>query len=212
MMGGADAVIKKARVYFEKGEYRWVAQVVNHVVYADPENEQARFLQADALEQLGYQAESGAWRNFYLSAAQELRHGVEVSPAFNSASPDTMRAMSLEQFFDFLGVRLNGMKASGKQITLNFDFTETKQRFKVEMINGVLNHTADQHADDADATVSMERETLNQILIGERTLDGAIEAGAVKIDGEPGKLKEMLSYLDTFEFWFGIVTPVPVES
>jgi alkyl sulfatase BDS1-like metallo-beta-lactamase superfamily hydrolase len=208
MMGGADSVLQKAQGYFDKGEYRWVAQVVNHVVYAEPGNQPARNLQADALEQLGYQSESGAWRNFYLSAAKELREGVEIRPAFNSASPDTMRAMSLEQFFDFLGVRLNGPKAAGKHITLNFNFSDTNESFKVEMVNGVLNHTAGLQAPDADATINMERETLNQILIGGSSLDSAIESGAVKVDGELAKLKELISLLDSFEFWFNIVTPV----
>jgi alkyl sulfatase BDS1-like metallo-beta-lactamase superfamily hydrolase len=212
MMGGAQSALEKAQSYYDKGEYRWVAQVVNHVVYADPQNEQARHLQANALEQLGYQAESGAWRNFYLSAAKELREGVEVKPAFNSASPDTMRAMSLEQFFDFLGVRLNGPKAAGKHIKLNFDFTETKQQFNIELINGVLNQTPGQLADNADATITMERETLNQILIGGTSLDAAIEAGSVRIAGDASKLRELLSYLDTFEFWFDIVSPVPAGS
>jgi alkyl sulfatase BDS1-like metallo-beta-lactamase superfamily hydrolase len=181
------------------------------VVYADPSNQNARYLQASALEQLGYQAESGAWRNFYLSAAKELRQGVEAKAAFNSASPDTMRAMSLEQFFDFLGVRLNGPKAAGKHATLNFDFTDTDQQFKIEMINGVLNQTPGQLAANADATVRMERETLNEILIGGTSLDAAIEAGNVDIEGDGEKLKELLSYLDSFEFWFDIVTPVPTS-
>ena len=207
MMGGAESALTKARTYFENGEYRWVAQVVNHVVLADPENTKARQLQADALEQLGYQAESGAWRNFYLSAAKELREGVEARPAFNSASPDTMRAMSLEQFFDFLGVRLNGPKAAGKHILLNFRFLDTKEQFKVEMINGVLNHTPDMQSPEAHATVTMERETLNRILIREVTLDAAIGEGSVVVEGESGRLEELLSYLDTFEFWFNIVTP-----
>jgi alkyl sulfatase BDS1-like metallo-beta-lactamase superfamily hydrolase len=211
MMGGASSVLQKAQDYYEKGEYRWVAQVVNHVVYADPSNQNARYLQASALEQLGYQAESGAWRNFYLSAAKELRQGVEAKAAFNSASPDTMRAMSLEQFFDFLGVRLNGPKAAGKHAMLNFDFTDTDQQFKIEMINGVLNQTPGQLAANADATVRMERETLNEILIGGTSLDAAIEAGNVDIEGDGEKLKELLSYLDSFEFWFDIVTPVPTS-
>jgi alkyl sulfatase BDS1-like metallo-beta-lactamase superfamily hydrolase len=92
-MGGADAVLQKAKQSFDKGDYRWVAQVVNHVIFADPNNKQARDLQADALEQLGYQAESGPWRNFYLTGAKELRDGVTKLPTPNTASPDTVRAM-----------------------------------------------------------------------------------------------------------------------
>ena len=113
-MGGADAVLAKAKESYDKGDYRWVAQVVNHVVFADPDNQAAKDLQADALEQLGYQAESGPWRNFYLTGAKELREGVAQLPTPNTASPDTVRAMTLEMFFDYLGVRLNSAEGRGR--------------------------------------------------------------------------------------------------
>ncbi len=207
MMGGVDAVIKKARGYYDKGEYRWVAQVVNHAVFAEPDNKAAKDLQADALEQLGYQAESGPWRNFYLTGAKELRDGVMQLPAPNTASPDTIRAMSLELFFDYLGMKLNGPKADGKHIVLNFDFTDVKTKGVVEMVNGVLNHTGGVQSKNADATITMTRETLNQIVLGQTSTDAAISKGDVKIKGSQAKLEEMLSYLDTFDFWFNIVTP-----
>ena len=207
MMGGTDALVKKAQAYYDNGEYRWVAQVVNHAVFADPSHQGARNLTADALEQLGYQAESGPWRNFYLTGAQELRNGVAKLPTPNTASPDTIRAMSLELFFDYLGMKLNGPKADGKRIVLNFDFTDVKEKYMIEMVNGVLNHTADHQADDADATITMTRKTLNQIVLQQTTIEKAIEAKAVKIDGNEASLIEMLSYLDSFEFWFDIVTP-----
>jgi alkyl sulfatase BDS1-like metallo-beta-lactamase superfamily hydrolase len=207
MMGGADTVVSNAQAYFDKGEYRWVAQVVNHVVFADPSNQAAKNLLADALEQMGYQAESGPWRNFYLTGAKELRDGVMQLPAPNTASPDTIRAMSLELFFDYLGMKLNGSKADGKHIVLNFDFTDVQEQYLVEVVHGVLNHTADKQADKADATITMTRDTLNQIVLGQITLDETISGGDVKISGSKAKLDEMLSYLDTFEFWFNIVTP-----
>ena len=119
-----------------------MAEVVNHVVFADPDNQAAKDLQADALEQLGYQAESGPWRNFYLTGAQELRNGVAKLPTPNTASPDTVRAMTLDLFFDYLGVRLNGEKAGDATAKLNFDFGDTDGNYLVELENGVLNHTA----------------------------------------------------------------------
>src|SRR5690606_13654088 len=122
----------KARESYDKGEYRWVAEVVNHVVFAEPDNQEARELQADALEQLGYQAESGPWRNFYLSGAKELREGVKKLPTPHSASPDTIRAMDLDLFFDYLAMRLNGPKAADKRIALNFTFTDTKEKYFLE--------------------------------------------------------------------------------
>ncbi|MCD3105050.1 hypothetical protein GFK09_23235, partial [Salmonella enterica subsp. enterica serovar Enteritidis] len=120
-MGGADAILQKAKADFDQGNYRWVAQVVSKVVFADPNNQNARNLEADALEQLGYQAESGPWRNFYLTGAQELRNGVVKGPTPNTASPDTVRAMTPEMFFDFLAVHINGEKAGNARAVFNID-------------------------------------------------------------------------------------------
>jgi alkyl sulfatase BDS1-like metallo-beta-lactamase superfamily hydrolase len=109
-MGGADAIIEKAAQYYEKGEFRWVAEVLNHLVFADPENKTAKELLANAMEQLGYQAESGVWRNEYLAAATELRYGVKAAKLPVTSGPDVMRAMSLDMLFDFFGVRLKKEK------------------------------------------------------------------------------------------------------
>jgi alkyl sulfatase BDS1-like metallo-beta-lactamase superfamily hydrolase len=206
-MGGADAVLEKAQASFDEGDYRWVAEVVNHVVFADPENQAARNLQADALEQLGYQAESGPWRNFYLTGAQELRQGIQELPTPSTDSPDMVRAQTLDMFFDYQAVRLNSERAGGAHITLNFDFGDPEGTYLVELVNGVLNHTAGAQADDADAKITLSRETLNQIMLGETTLDAAAGAGDVTVEGDQAKLGELVSYLDTFEFWFDIVTP-----
>lgn len=205
-MGGADAVIEKAKKSYDQGDYRWVAQAMNHVVFADPNNQAAKNLVADALEQLGYQAESGPWRNFYLTGAKELREGVKKLPTPNTASPDTVRAMSLDLFFDYVGVRLNSEKAGDARITLNFDFGgDTK--YLVQLENGVLNNTADTQSDAADATVTLKREELDSIVLGETTLEKAIADGKVKVTGDSAKLNQLVSMLDKFEFWFNIVTP-----
>jgi alkyl sulfatase BDS1-like metallo-beta-lactamase superfamily hydrolase len=206
-MGGADNVLKKAKDDYAQGNYRWVAQVVSKVVFADPENKAARDLEADALEQLGYQAESGPWRNFYLTGAQELRNGVQKLPTPNTASPDTVRAMTPEMFFDYLAVHINGEKAANAHAVLNFDFGNDGGKYKVELENGVLNHTANASADNADATITLSRDTLNKIILKEESLDDAKNKGDVKISGNAEKLNELLSYMDKFEFWFNIVTP-----
>lgn len=207
MMGGADAVLKKAKEYYDKGDFRWVAEVVNHVVFADPSNQEAKNMQADALEQLGYQAESGPWRNFYLTGAQELRNGVQKLPTPDTASPDTVKAMDLDLFFDFLAMRLKGPEVGDKHITLNLDFTDLKQKYTLEMVNGVLNHTEGMQAKDADATITLTRDTLNNIMLKQTTLKDAVSKGDVKINGNEGKLEELMSYMDNFDFWFPIVTP-----
>ena len=205
-MGGADAVLKKARESFNKGEFRWVAQVVHHVVFADPTNKAARELEADALEQLGYQAESGPWRNFYLTGAQELRNGVAKLPTPNTASPDTVKAMSLEMIFDYWSVRLNRAKAGSATAKLNFDLGKADKYF-IELENGVINHSAGVQAKNADTNISLSKATLTDIMLQKVTLDDAIKAGDVKITGSEAKLKELLSYFDNFEFWFNIVEP-----
>ncbi|MBB2496522.1 MBL fold metallo-hydrolase [Pseudomonas sp. UL070] len=207
MMGGADAVLKKAKEYYDKGDFRWVAEVVNHVVFADPNNQAAKNLQADALEQLGYQAESGPWRNFYLTGAQELRNGVQKLPTPDTASADTVKAMDLDLFFDYLAMRLKGPEVADKHITLNFDFTDLKQKYVLEMVNGVLNHTEGMQSKDADATITLTRATLNKVMLKETTLKDAESSGAIKVQGEQGKLEELMSYMDNFDFWFNIVTP-----
>ncbi|MCV3735607.1 MBL fold metallo-hydrolase (plasmid) [Rhizobium sp. TRM96647] len=206
-MGGADAVMEKARKSYEDGDYRWVAEVVNHVVFADPDNQAAKNLVADALEQQGYQAESGPWRNFYLTGAKELREGVTQLPTPNTASPDTVRAMSLDLFFDYLGVRLNSQKAGDTKLTFNFDFGEKDGKYLLQLENGVLNNTAGRQADNADATITLTRDSLNGIVLGETTLDKATADGSVKVTGDNAKLGQLVSMLDNFEFWFNIVTP-----
>ena len=103
-------------------------------MFADPNNQAARNLEADALEQLGYQAESGPWRNFYLTGAQELRNGVVKGPTPNTASGDTVRAMTPEMFFDYLAVHINGQKAADAKAVLNFYFGDDGGKYKVELL------------------------------------------------------------------------------
>jgi alkyl sulfatase BDS1-like metallo-beta-lactamase superfamily hydrolase len=206
-MGGADNLLAKARESFERGEYRWVAQVVNHLVFADPDNQAARELQADALEQLGYQAESGPWRNFYLSAAKELRDGVMEASTPKAASPDVIKAMTLDMFFDLLAVRLIGPRAEGKKLVFNANFSDTGEQYLLVVENCVLNYVKGKQAADADASLTMTRTALDEIVLGEATLAEELAAGKASIDGNPEKLVEFLSLLDTFEFWFNIVTP-----
>ena len=170
---------------------------------------EARALQADTLEQLGYQAENGTWRNFYLQGANELRNGVEKLPIANTASADTVRAMSLDMFFDYLGVRLNGPKANGKKATINMNFTDTKQKYVITLNNSVLNYAKNKQDAKADCTVTLTRETLNNIILGQTTLPKAITSGDAKIAGNAKSLQEVLGLLDTFEFWFDIVTANP---
>src|SRR5262245_5983210 len=139
-MGGADAIMAKANADFDKGEYRWVAEALKQVVFADPNNKEGKELLADAYEQMGYQAESGPWRSVYLQGAYELRNGVPQGGGVDTATPDTIRAMPPDMLFDYLGVRLNGPKAAGKVIKLNVDFTDLGKQYALVVENGVLNY------------------------------------------------------------------------
>ena len=204
-MGGEAAVLKHAQADFDKGDYRWVAKALKHVVFANPDNKEAKNLLADTYEQLGYQAESGPWRGVYLQGAFELRNGVPTAGGINSASPDTIKAMPPEMLFDYLAVRLNGPKAAGKKIFLNIDFTDLKKDYGLAVENAVLNYG--KPLAQADAKVTLSKATLDSIQLKEVTLEQAITKGDIKIEGRREALGEFLALLDTFPFWFNIVTP-----
>ncbi len=206
-MGGPEELLRKARKAYDAADYRWVVEVVNHLVFADPDNVKARRLQAAALEQLGYQAESGQWRNFYLTAASELRNGVMVGGTTRTLSPDMISGLSLENLFDYLAVRLNGPAAAGLDTKINFQFEETGDNVLVSVVNSVLHHSASRPSPDADVSVVLTRDGLIAMAMLGRPVNSLVESGAIKVDGDVAALQEMLSLLDNFEFWFNIVTP-----
>ena len=209
-MGGADAVLERARVSFDEGDYRWVAEVVNHVVFADPSNEAARLLQADALEQLSYQSESGPWRDFYLTGAQELRaNGTMLAGVKgNALGADVVRAMTVEMMIDLLGVRLNGPRAS--EMILNLDLITTEERPAIVAVgvrHGAVRVVSGRRHLHADVTLTCTTATLAALVSGHTTLDALESAGDLSVEGERDALLELLSYLDEFSFGFEIVLP-----
>jgi len=206
-MGGAEAAVARARVDFERGEYRFVAEAMSHAVFADPSNTEARQLGADALEQLGYAAESATWRNAYLLGAFELREGLPNTVARAPISPDVVRAMSLEHIFDYLGVRLNAEKAEGRRIVINWVFPDPGPPYVLNLENCALTYLADRGRDGADATVTLDRATLDRLILRELPLADAMHAGAVRIDGDAAKVGELLGLLDDFSLMFQVVEP-----
>lgn len=205
-MGGESELLRKARADFDKGEYRWVAEALKHAVFANPDNKAAKDLLADTYEQLGYQAEAGPWRSVYLQGAFELRNGVPQGGGMKTASPDMIRAMSPEMLFDYLAVRLNGPAAAGKKISLNLNFTDLGKHYNLRVENGVLNYQ-DKAASDADASMTLNMSTLLEIQMGQATLDQKIKDGEMKLEGQPKAFADFMGLLDTFKFWFNIVTP-----
>lgn len=166
----------------------------------------AKNLLADSFEQMGYQAESGPWRSVYLQGAYELRNGVPTAGATDTASPDTIAAMPPEMMFDYLGVRLNGPKAAGKKIALNVDFTDLKKQYGLTVENGVLNYS-DGLLPQSDATLKLTKATMNDIQMGKVKLNDAISANNVTLEGNKQSVEDFVGLLDTFPFWFNIVTP-----
>src|SRR4029078_5597511 len=163
-MGGADAVLARAAKDFAKGEFRFVAQAVSHLVFADPDNQAARALLADTFEQLGYAAESSTWRNAYLFGAQELRNGLPKAPPRAAMPRETLAALRTEQLWDVLGVRLNGPKAEGKRIVLNWNFTDTQESFILHLENCALTYVAGAQDPGADASLTLPRGVLDEVI------------------------------------------------
>jgi alkyl sulfatase BDS1-like metallo-beta-lactamase superfamily hydrolase len=195
-MGGPEETLRKARAAFDHGEYRWVAEVVNHVVFAFPENRAAKQLQADALEQLGFQAESGPWRNFYLTGARELRVGVTKGTADAGGISE---AVPLNMFLDYVAIQLNGPKAQGKTLRVALNFSDTGEHYLVTVENSVLNHWKDRPG--AECTVTLTRAQFSSILADRVT------PSALHIEGRREAFQELLSLLEPFDRWFNIVTP-----
>src|ERR1700686_5456504 len=179
-MGGADAILARARADFAKGEFRFVAQAVSHLVFADPDNAAARALLADTFEQLGYAAESATWRNAYLFGAQELRQGMPKASPRPPMPRETLAALRTSQLWDLLGVRLNGPKAEGKHIVLNWSFSDTGETFALNLENAALTYTEGVQSEKADASFTLTRAVLDEVVAKQTSFPEAVAAGKVK--------------------------------
>jgi alkyl sulfatase BDS1-like metallo-beta-lactamase superfamily hydrolase len=206
-MGGADAILARAARDFAKGEFRFVAQAVSHLVFAEPDNQAARALLADTFEQLGYAAESATWRNAYLFGAQELRQGMPKAPPRPPMPRETLAALRTEQLWDVLGVRLNGPKAEGKHIVLNWSFTDTNENFVLTLENCALTYIAGAQAAAADAGFTLARSTLDEVIAKRATFPEAVASGKIKSTGNAMRLAELMALMDEFPRMFEIVEP-----
>jgi alkyl sulfatase BDS1-like metallo-beta-lactamase superfamily hydrolase len=206
-MGGAAAILERAARDFAKGEFRFVAQAVSHLVFADPDNQAARALLADTLEQLGYAAESATWRNAYLFGAQELRQGMPKAPPRPPMPRETLAALRTEQLWDVLGVRLNGPKAEGKHIVLNWAFTDTGETFVLTLENCALTYVAGAQAATADAGFTLARSVLDEVVARQTSFPEAVASGLIKFTGNPMRLGELMTLMDEFPRMFEIVEP-----
>lgn len=221
-MGGADAVLAKAARSFDDGDYRWVAQVLDHIIFTDPTNNAARALQADALEQLGYQAASPVWRNFYLSGASELRHGVLDAPGPPTLGPDVVADLDAPMVFDHLAIRLDGAAAGDRAARIDVHLTDRGERWALTLRHGVLHHAraeeggggasvdagtaagagaaaAARGGTATDVTVATTLPGLVALAFGPQYAPGAPEPA---VTGDRAVLDDLLGLLDAFRFWF----------
>jgi alkyl sulfatase BDS1-like metallo-beta-lactamase superfamily hydrolase len=205
-MGGAEAVLEKARASFDAGDYRWVAEVVNHLVFAEPENREARELQAQALEQLGFGAENATWRNFFLMGAKELREGISGTPT-STAPPDVIAHLTVSQLLDAMAIRLNGPRAAEQHLRIDWRVTDPDEQRAITIHNGVLRHCPGSHDEEAEATLVVAREALNQLLLKTADIGELAESGRLRVEGDGVKLGELLGLLDEPDPGFAIVTP-----
>lgn len=213
-MGGIDETLNRGIAAFGEGDYRWAAEVFNHAVFAEPENDTAKGWLASAYEQLGFQAESGAWRSYYLTAASELRNGLPAAGAPNLGNADFLRAVPSLDLFDALASRYDPGKLSREPFALAFEFTDTGERVRLEVGRDVVvprlatgGATGADGAEEAAATLTLTRADFDRLILREANFPALSGAGRLAIEGDPSAAGAFLAALDTPDFWFPVVTP-----
>lgn len=205
-MGGADQVLERAKVSFAEGDYRWVAELLNHIVFAEPENREARDWLAAAYEQLGFQSESGAWRSYFLTAAQELRVGPPDLEPLDSANSDFLRAVPSLDLFDALAARYDPSLLDREPYTIEFTFTDTGEIISLHVTDAVI-VPRDGPATEPLTAVEMTRDDFNRLITRDVRALQLILTGRMKLKGDRGALSAMFDSLETPNFWFDIVEP-----
>jgi alkyl sulfatase BDS1-like metallo-beta-lactamase superfamily hydrolase len=205
MMGGADKILAKGKELYDEGKYRHAQEILNKLVYAQPDNQEAKDLLADSFEQFGYQQESPSVRNSFLGAAYELRSGIPDGASPKTAGPDVIKAMTTELFLDFLGIRLDAEKAEGITFKINFATPDTGEKFVVELSNSALTNIEGFTTDDADMTLTINRSDLEQVMTGEITLEEQLKTGVAKLEGNAEILEQLKATMIHFELGFEIM-------
>jgi alkyl sulfatase BDS1-like metallo-beta-lactamase superfamily hydrolase len=207
LAGGADALIDKARRAFDAADYRWSAELLNHLVLSDPSNADARSLLAASYDQLGYQSESGAWRDVYLTAARELRHGPPETGLNIALMEDVLRRTPVRRFFDSMAARLNGPDAEGVELSVNFVFTDLGETYLLDIGNAVLHHRPSNPDAEANATLRLSHDMFIRMLTGQAGLKDLLLSDEIELEGSRLDLLKFFSLFDKPEGRFNIVTP-----
>lgn len=206
-MGGSAKVLQQAQASFEAGEYRWVAEVLNHLLAAEPDNTQAKSLLAQAYDQLGYRAESSAWRNAYLSGSYELRHGAPAKGVNLASATELLNQTAPEQFMQMFQVALNGPKAEDVSLTINFDFRDVGEQYVVTVENSVLHFRKAPPAKHANATLALTRPMLVRLITQQVGIKDVLTSPELKVSGSTIDLIRFFALLDKPDLVFPIVTP-----
>jgi alkyl sulfatase BDS1-like metallo-beta-lactamase superfamily hydrolase len=205
MMGGAEKILARGRQLIGEGKYLDATEILNKLVYAEPQNQEAKDLLADAFEQIGYQQENPGLRNSFLAGAYELRSGIPTGETASSSSPDIVRAMSTELFLNFLGIRMDSTKAEDMRFTINLITPDNGEKFLIEMENATLTNIQGFLSDKPDLTLTINRTDLEQTMMGVKTLEAQIAGGTAKAVGNLGVLKQLASTMVDFDPRFPIM-------
>lgn len=206
-MGGEKQVMTLAQEAHDKGEYRWGAELLNKLVFAQPNYIPAKRLLANIYEQMGYQAESAGWRNTYLTGAKELRDGVLPTSNITRPGPSFLQAMDTGLLFDYLAVKVNAKRAESDAFKINFTFTDEGREYLVELSNATLTNIEGVTVQDADLSLTISREDWTLVILKQVALSDLLASGKASFAGDIRILNQLFSLMDEFPFWFNIVTP-----
>jgi alkyl sulfatase BDS1-like metallo-beta-lactamase superfamily hydrolase len=212
MMGGARNIMSKGQELHDQGEYLAASEILNKLVFAEPQNEAAKDLLADVYEQLGYQQENPGLRNAFLAGAYELRSGIPDGASPKSSGPDMIRAMTTGLFLDFLGIKMNSLLAEGLAFTINLVTPDNGEQYLIELSNATLTNIEGYQADDADLTLTIDRADLEQVMMGDKTLVAQIEDGTARVEGDIGVLNQLAATMVAFELGFEVLPGTAAPS
>ncbi len=205
MMGGAEKIMAKGQELYDAGQYRHAVEILDRLVFGEPDNQPAKDLLADAYEQLGYQQENPGLRNAFLAGAFELRSGIPEGSPPKSSGPDMIQAMSTGLFLDFLGIRMDSTKAEDFEFTINLVTPDNGEKYVIELSNATLTNIEGYQADDADLSITINRSDLEQTMMGVKPFMTQLEDGTASFEGDLGVLQQLGSAMIDFDLFFEVL-------
>jgi alkyl sulfatase BDS1-like metallo-beta-lactamase superfamily hydrolase len=205
MMGGAEKIIKRGQELFEQGKYRYAQEIVDRLVWAEPQNQEAKDLLADIFEQIGYQQENPGLRNSFLAGAFELRSGIPEGASPDTSGPDMIAAMSTELFLDFIGIRMDSKRAKGMEFTINLITPDNGEKFAIELSNATFTNVEGFLNENPDLAITIDRSDLSNIMMGQKSFAASIEDGTAQVEGNVEIIAQLASTLVTFEIGFEVL-------